>query len=66
MSKGFWGELQHISPIRDLMVSFRKAHDASPTIIRRTDPKSYIAHHRRRAHTANEAHQRPGVGDGLS
>ena len=48
-----------------LVVSFRKAHDASPTTIFWPDPQVYVAHRKRRTLSANQAHQPPGAGKGL-
>ena len=65
MAEGSWKENQCLALIMGLVISLRMAYGISSTTIRWPDPKSYIAHLKRRAHSANQAHQLPGVGDGL-
>lgn len=64
ITEGSWEEQQRMSVIMGLVVSLQKAHDTSPTTLRWPDPKTYIALQQNRADAANQAHQRPGVGDG--
>ena len=63
MADGSWEAQQRRAFTMALMISLRKAHDASPTTVCWPDPQADIAHRKRRTFSANKGHLLPGAGN---